>query len=111
MLAPFVLRHPFLCAAFAERITNGAELPVSNIYDHNRIANVTATLAGDNQKSARVHEAKLFLEMLKDEVRRGWQLPLPKEAANIFASLQGGPAAWDGVADDHRSRRHERVEA
>ncbi len=37
-------------------------------------------MARGNHKSARGHEAKL-LEMLKDEEKRGWQLPLPKEAA------------------------------
>ena len=79
MLAPLLSRHP-LWSAFAERITDGAEFPLVDISDADRLADVTATLARGNHKSARGHEAKL-LEMLKDEVRRGWQLPLPKEAA------------------------------
>jgi hypothetical protein len=38
-------------------------------------------LARGNHKSARGHEATKLLEMLNDEVKCGWQLPLPKEAA------------------------------
>ena len=79
ILAPLLSRHP-LWPAFAERITDGAEFPLFDISDADRLADVAASLARGNHKSARGHEAKL-LEMLKDEVKRGWQLPLPKEAA------------------------------
>ena len=79
ILAPLLSRHP-LWTAFAERITDGAEFPLLDIPDADRLADVASSLARCNHKSARGHEAKL-LEMLKDEVKRGWQLPLPKEAA------------------------------
>ena len=65
-LAPLLSRHP-LWRSFAERITDGAEFPLADIPDADRLADVTATLARGNHKSARGHEAKL-LEMLKDEV-------------------------------------------
>ena len=68
-LAPLLLRHP-LWAAFAERITDGAESPLVDIPNAERLADVTATLARGNHKSAHGHEAKL-LEMQKDEVKRG----------------------------------------
>jgi hypothetical protein len=67
--------------------------PSPTISDANRIADVTATLARGNHRSTRGHKAKL-LEMLKDKVKRSWQLLLPKEGA----FEQGG------VADDHRSQ-------
>jgi hypothetical protein len=77
LLAP-LLSHHSLWAAFAEWITDGAEFPLLvDIPDAARLADVTATLARGNHKSARGHKAKL-LEMLKAEVKRGWQLPLPK---------------------------------
>ncbi|KAI2509946.1 hypothetical protein MHU86_4511 [Fragilaria crotonensis] len=79
VLAPLLSRHP-LWSAFSERITDGAEFPLRDISDAERLTDVAACLARGNHKSARGHEAKL-LDMLKDEVRRGWQLPLPKEAA------------------------------
>ena len=79
LLAPLLSRHP-LWAVFAERITAGAEFPLVDIPDAARLEDVTATLARGNHKSSRGHETKL-LEMLKDEMKRGWQLPLPKEAA------------------------------
>ncbi|KAI2492527.1 hypothetical protein MHU86_22009 [Fragilaria crotonensis] len=78
-LAPLLSRHP-LWRRFRERITAGAEFPLLPIDDVDRRTDVIAALARGNHKSARGHEAKL-LDMLKDEVRRGWQLPLPKEAA------------------------------
>ena len=70
MLAPLLSHHP-LSVAFAKRITDGAEFPLTDISDADRLADVTATLARGNLKSDRGHEAKLF-EMLKDKEKR-WQ--------------------------------------
>jgi hypothetical protein len=81
--------------------------PLVDIPDAERLTDVTATLARGNHKSARGHEAKLF-EMLKYEVKRGWQLPLPKEAALELPHCEVAPLLGDGVADDHRSRRSKR---
>jgi hypothetical protein len=78
-LVPLLSRHP-LWALFADWITDGAEFPLVNIPDAERLADVTAALANGNHKSACGHEATLF-EMLKDEVKRGWQLPLPRAAS------------------------------
>ena len=78
-LAPILSRHPF-SAAFAERIVDGAEVPLTDISNADHLADVTATLARGNHKLARGHKAKL-LEMLKDKVNWEWQLLLPKEAA------------------------------
>jgi hypothetical protein len=53
---------------------------------------VTATLTRGNHKSVRGYGAKL-LEMLKDEAKRGWQLPLPKEAALELPLIEVAPLA------------------
>jgi hypothetical protein len=88
LLAPLLLCHP-IWAAFSERITDGAEFPLVNIPDAARLMDVTATLARGNHKSALGHEAML-LEMLKDKVKWGWQLPLPNccEVAPLGMVLQ-----------------------
>ena len=78
-LAPLLSRHP-LWRRFRERISDGADFPLTPIDDALRRTDVIAALARGNHKSARGHEAKL-LDMLKDEVRRGRQLPLPEDAA------------------------------
>ncbi len=41
-------------------------------------------------KSAQGHEAKL-IDMLKEEVERGWQLPLPKSAALMIKGCEVAP--------------------
>jgi hypothetical protein len=79
LLAPLLSLHP-LWPKFQERISAGADFPLREIADADRIANVTAHLARGNHKSAQGHEAKL-IDMLKEEVERGWQLPLPKSEA------------------------------
>ena len=79
LLAPLLSAHP-LWPRFNELISEGAEFPLREISDADRLDNVRDNLARGNHKSARGHEAKL-IAMLKDEVERGWQLPLPKEAA------------------------------
>ena len=89
LLAPLLSCHP-LWSAFANRITDGAEFPLRDIPDAERLADVAASLARGNHKSARGHEAKL-LEMLRDEVKRGWQLPLPKEAAMELPHCEVAP--------------------
>ncbi|KAI2489507.1 hypothetical protein MHU86_25084 [Fragilaria crotonensis] len=57
-------------------------VPLREISDSDRLADVRANLARGNHKSARGHEAKL-ISMLKDEASRGWQLPLPRAALEI----------------------------
>ncbi|KAI2489241.1 hypothetical protein MHU86_25358 [Fragilaria crotonensis] len=52
------------------------------ISDADRLADVRDNLARGNHKSARGHEAKL-ISMLKEEVERGWQLPLPRAALEL----------------------------
>ena len=82
LLAPFLSMHP-LWPKFQERISNGAEFPLREIADADRIADVHANLTRGNQKSAQGHEARL-IGMLKEEVERGWQLPLPRSAALLI---------------------------
>ena len=82
-------RHA-LWAAFAERITDGAGFPLVDIPDADRLADVAGTLARGNHKSARGHDFKL-LEMLEDELKRGWQLLLPKEAALELPQCEVAP--------------------
>jgi hypothetical protein len=89
LLAPFLSMHP-LWPKFQERISNGAEFPLREIADADRIADVHANLARGNDKSAQSHEAKL-IDMLKEEVERGWQLPLPKSAALMIKGCEVAP--------------------
>ena len=89
LLAPLLSLHP-LWPKFQERISNGAEFPLRDIADADRIADVTANLARGNHKSAQGHEAKL-IDMLKEEVERGWQLPLPISAALMIKGCEVAP--------------------
>ena len=57
-----------------------AAFPLDPISHADRRTDLAAILTRGNHKSARGHEQKL-IGMLKEEVARGWQLPLPKEAA------------------------------
>ena len=90
LLAPLLSHHP-LWPRFRERITLGAEFPLTSIADTDRRADLQAILSRGNHKSARGHEAKLTV-MLKEEVSRGWQLPaLPKEAALELPGCEVAP--------------------
>ena len=89
LLAPLLSAHP-LWPRFQERISEGAEFPLREISDSDRLADVRANLARGNHKSARGHEAKL-ISMLKDEASRGWQLPLPREAALEIKGCEVAP--------------------
>ncbi|KAI2500106.1 hypothetical protein MHU86_14373 [Fragilaria crotonensis] len=82
--------RPPLWPRFQERISEGAEFPLREISDSDRLADVRANLARGNHKSARGHEAKL-ISMLKDEASRGWQLPLPREAALEIKGCEVAP--------------------
>lgn len=89
LLAPLLSRHP-LWPRFLERITLGAEFPLTPISDADRLLDVAAALARGNHKSAQGHEAKL-IDMLKDEVAYGWQLPLPREVATKIPDCEVAP--------------------
>jgi hypothetical protein len=89
LLAPLLSLHP-LWPKFQERISTGAEFPLREIADADRIADVNANLARGNHKSAQGHEAKL-IDMLKEEVERGWQLPLPRSAALMIKGCKVAP--------------------
>jgi hypothetical protein len=87
LLAPLLWMHP-LWPKFQERISNGAEFPLREIAD--RIADVHANLTRGNHKSAQGHEARL-IDMLKEEVEQGWQLPLPRSAALMIKGCEVAP--------------------
>ncbi|KAI2501554.1 hypothetical protein MHU86_12931 [Fragilaria crotonensis] len=99
LLAPLLSAHPL--AAFSGAHLEGAEFPLREISDSDRLADVRANLARGNHKSARGHEAKL-ISMLKDEASRGWQLPLPREAALEIKGCEVAPG--DGRADVDRRK-------
>ena len=105
LLAPFLSRHP-LWSRFRERITLGAEFPLTPIADTDRQTDLQAILSRGNHKSARGHETKLAV-MLKEEVSRGWQLPLPKEAALELPECEVAPlgvvAQW--TIDENGDRK------
>jgi hypothetical protein len=89
LLAPLLSMHP-LWPKFQERISNGAEFPLREIADADRIADVHANLTRGNHKSAQGHEARL-IDMPKDKVERGWQLPLPRSAALLIKGCEVAP--------------------
>ncbi len=89
LLAPLLSMHP-LWPTFQERISNGAEFPLREIADANSIADVHANLTRGNHKSAQGHEARL-IDTLKEEVERGWQLPLPRSAALMIKGCEVAP--------------------
>ena len=82
LLAPFLSRHP-LWSRFRERITLGAQFPLSDIAEPDRLAALRTILTRGNHKSAHGHEAKLA-SMLKEEVSRGWQ------GGDGASGMQGG---------------------
>ena len=86
--------------AASQRISFGAEFPLAPISDIDRRSDVRTILARGNHKSARDHEQRL-LNMLKDEVERGWQLPLREP-------IQDGIARYDCYLDDMFGVFHER---
>ena len=59
-------------------------------------------LSHGNHKSAKLHEAKL-IPMLRDEVARGWQLPLPLDATLLIPGAVIGPVgmAHQTSTDEH----------
>jgi hypothetical protein len=67
-----------------------AALPLLDIPDDERLSSVRANLARGNHKSARNHKHSL-ISMLKGEAERGWQLPLPKEAALVIPGCEVAP--------------------
>ncbi len=89
LLAPLLSLHP-LWPKFQERISTGAAFPLREIADADRIADVHATLARGNHKSVQGHETKL-IDMLKEEVERDWQLPLPRSAALMIKGCEVAP--------------------
>ena len=80
LIAPLLSMHP-LWPKFQERISTGAELPLREIADADRIG---------NHKSAQGHEAKL-INMLKEEVERGWKQPLPRSATLMIKGCEVAP--------------------
>ena len=84
------------------------EFPLRPISDDARRTDLQATLSRGNHKSARGHETKL-LAMLKEEVEKGWQLPLPKEAALELPGCAVAPlgvvSQWTIEADRSRQAK------
>jgi hypothetical protein len=89
LLTSLLSMHP-LWPKFQERISTGAEFPLREITDADRIADVHANLARGNYKSAQGHEAKL-INMLKEEVERGWKQPLPRSATLMIKGCEVAP--------------------
>ena len=90
LLAPLLSAHP-LWPHFNDRISSeGAKSSLREISDTDRLDDVRDNLARGNHKSARGHKAKL-ITMLKEEVERGWQLPLPRDAALEIKGCEVAP--------------------
>ena len=77
-------------ASFPRTHNPGGGFPLDPILDADRRTDLAAILTRGNHKSARGHEQKL-IGLLKDEVKRGWQLPLQKEAALEMPGCEVAP--------------------
>jgi len=78
VLAPLCDWHP-LWHRDRHWLTSGIDYPLSPLLECNRRVNLEANLARGNHKSADFNLSCL-LNMLKDELRHGWQMILPRPA-------------------------------
>ena len=87
-------KHP-LWSKFEKMLTVGADYPLEPMSEEDRLQDITDAMERGNHKSAKqkhqVLETKLF-----DEVRHGWELPLPLDKV---PRLPGSLLAPLGVAD------------
>lgn len=93
ILAPLFGRHP-LWSRVQEYLTNGAEHPLRPITEEERLRDLRLAIKRGNHKSAQKNLPRLK-NMLRDEVVRMWQLPLPPSAV---LSLPGCAIAPMGLA-------------
>ena len=89
LLAALLDSRPLWCR-FSKRIDVGSHHPLFSISEPDRLRDLHAMLSCGSHKSAKRHETKL-IPMLKDEVARGWQLPLPLAAATLIPGAVVGP--------------------
>ena len=93
-LAHFLSEHP-LWPNCSRWLTTGVEFPLAPLSEEDRMQDLEATLARGNHKTADKWKAEIE-QALKKEVQRGWQLPLPKAAAQL---LPGAIIAPVGMAE------------
>ena len=75
VLAPLCFRHP-LWPRVHHWLTTSIRYPLEPLHESDQIADLTAMLEHGNHQLATFHHAQL-VQMLTDEVERGWQLILP----------------------------------
>ena len=85
-----------------ERLENGAQFPLAEISEDERMEDLRERLQRGNHKSAKEHDE--FLETaLKQEVTKGWLLPLPAEKAAHIPTMEMAPlgvAVHQGISAD-----------
>ena len=94
ILEPLLHLHP-LWHRVKTWLTSGVQYPLQPICDDDRRADLDANANRGNHKSALAHEDRITT-MLKDEVARGWQLILPKEA---LPTIPNGVLAPLGIVE------------
>ncbi len=94
VLEPLLYFHP-LWNRVKQWLTFGVQYPLRPIPDEDRTIDLQANDARGNHKSALAHDERIT-KMLKEEVERGWQLILPREALPM---IRGGVLAPLGIVE------------
>jgi hypothetical protein len=96
LLDGFMEDHP-LWPRVRRMLNNGFDLPLVELNELDRVQDVYDALAYGNHKSASKHSAPL-LQILDDEVTRGWQLVIP---AHIVPKIPGSIVSPMGVVEQN----------
>lgn len=89
VLEPLLHYHP-LWPNVSTWLRTGVQYPLMPIAEADRIVDLQANYERGNHKSADVNHTRL-LTMLQDEVSRGWQLILPREAIHSIPNAVLAP--------------------
>jgi hypothetical protein len=89
LLEPIFTGHP-LWTRIRRSILHGADFPLRPISEDARLIDLDDALEYGNHKSAE-NGASELTEMLKKEVQKGWQLPLPIDRLHEITNLILGP--------------------
>lgn len=94
LLAPLMYQHPLWPNAH-KWLTEGVSFPMSSLSSEDQREDLEAMLERGNHQSAK-RRPTLLTPALKEEVNKGWMLPLPISAARM---LPGAVIAPMGIAD------------
>jgi hypothetical protein len=83
----------------------GAEMPLQQLAEDQRRADLSAAIAYGNHKSAKSN-GEIALATLQDEVTRGWQLPLPVPSLDSIPGVVVSPV---GMTDQRTIDENGRI--